>query len=100
MDLTGPDHEAVPKTVKGAALGAAFRPDPRKVDMYHGYSGRILVPDYADEIPEPLVLDDYFVITKRGKYQLRFELFCVKKSGGKLAEFHLPVTVEVELKNP
>jgi hypothetical protein len=100
--MTLQDDKGIPveRTSKGKALGKPFDPKFREVNMYHGYSGRILLPHEEDDLPEALVLQDYFMITKGGKFRLAFELRAVKKAHNRIERYDLPVNVEIDIKDP
>ena len=97
MEVREVGGEVVQPTAKGKSLGHFVPLTPREVGPSHGFQGRVLTPHLADEVPEPLLLRDYFCLTKAGRYQLRLVLLAIEKTKHGLKHHWLPVTVNLQI---
>jgi hypothetical protein len=118
MELIDTNGNAVLKTAKGKVLGKPID-KPFKhyrggisegVNIAGGYRGRPLLPNVLEDVPsDPFVLEDYFNITKAGKYHLTFEMRVMWFTSGwegSLGESNLPtvwlppVNAEIKIEKP
>ncbi|SRR5579885_293522 len=103
MTLRDREGHLIPRTEWGVKCMETFMINMNEIDMYHGYQRCFLKSNHLlIVIPSPLLLRDYFQITNAGKYHLEFEIRAVKKLfvERKIEEYHLPVTVRIEIRNP
>ena len=106
MMLTDGDGSVVSKTENGIALGKQIDQPFRVrdgINLAAGYHGRILLLNKPDLIlTDSFVLEDYFEITKAGKYHLQVQMTIIWPLKTNLTNIvHLPpVNTEFEIKSP
>lgn len=77
LTLLDSNQQPVAKTARGKALGKPLSQPLALTTGFNsraGYSGAILIPDWPQPLYPSILLQDYFVIPKPGKYGLRFEM--------------------------
>jgi hypothetical protein len=101
MNLFDDSGNSVSKTKTGQEFSQPFDKNPKRLDMYHGYSIKETVPFQIDIVTfEPIVLENYFAITNAGKYHLVFILNSLIPNGNSVEPLYLPVDADIEIKKP
>lgn len=103
MTLRDENGRLIPMTEWGKMHSEPFEVNMEKIDRYHGYERYLLRTDpQVTLFPSPLVLRDYFRITKAGIYRLEFEMTAVKKfyAERKIEVYRFPDDVQVDIRNP
>lgn len=103
MTLIDDSGNVVAKTKMGNDLDQPFDLHPKRIDIYHGYGVKDFSPFYLDVLTKnPIILENYFVITNAGKYHLKFILntYTGVDAHRVIQPFYLPVDADIEIKKP